>query len=124
MKVVYTQRVKNAWFKELNDESGLEQYKFEGWFPILQNSCSPHTPAWMKTKLLYLYSAICDKFLSEISEKIQKWEIPNWDNPKWWILSDKTKKVIKMVKIVVETFGEDALRKSFLDLSHKDDRDE
>ena len=30
MKVVYTQRVKNAWFKEQNDESGLEQYKFEG----------------------------------------------------------------------------------------------
>ena len=29
-----------------------------------------------------------------------------------------------MVKIVVETFGEDALRKLFLDLSHKDDWDE
>ena len=29
-----------------------------------------------------------------------------------------------MVKIVVESFGEDALRKLFLDLSHKDDWDE
>ena len=29
-----------------------------------------------------------------------------------------------MVKIVVETFGEDALRKLFLDLSQKDDWDE
>ena len=38
--------------------------------------------------------------------------------------TDRTKKVIKMVKIVVETFGEDALRKLFLDLSQKDDWDE
>ena len=29
-----------------------------------------------------------------------------------------------MVKIVVETFGEDALQKLFIDLSHKDDWDE
>ena len=29
-----------------------------------------------------------------------------------------------MVKIVVETFGEDVLRKLFIDLSHKDDWDE
>ena len=30
----------------------------------------------------------------------------------------------KMVKIVVETFGEDTLRKLFCDLSHKEDWDE
>ena len=29
-----------------------------------------------------------------------------------------------MVKIVVKTFGEDVLRKLFIDLSHKDDWDE
>ena len=29
-----------------------------------------------------------------------------------------------MVKIVVETFGEDTLRKLFIDLSHKEDWDE
>ena len=74
MKGVYTQRVKNVWLKELNDESGLEKYKFEGWFPILQNSCSPHTPARLTTELLYSYSEICDEFLSEISEEFQKWQ--------------------------------------------------
>ena len=38
-------------------------------------------------------------------------------------LSISEEKSYKMVKIVVETFGEDALRKLFCDLSQKEDSD-
>ena len=98
----------------------------------------------MTTELLYLYSAICDEFLSEISEEFQKWQIPKrnipkwqipkwnkpkwlipkWNNPKWRILSESNQKITKMATIGVEHFGDDALHKLYLDFVQKDDWDD
>ena len=53
-----------------------------------------------------------------------KWLIPKWNNYKWQILSESNQKITKMATIGVETFGDNALRKLYLDLTQKDDWDD
>ena len=75
---------------------------------------------------------ICDELSSEISDKFLSRTYPS-DNflsgihpsDKFLsgiIISEQNQKLIKMVKIVVDTFGEEALRKLYCDLDQNEFR--